>query len=106
MLQLHHLRQTLRRQLPILQSRFHRGPCLHSSRDKHNSELGISTSILLAMRKISENQLRVAVDRAGYTSDVFDRILATLVAEPETTPAFETSHVSYYLGALLIIGAM
>jgi hypothetical protein len=58
------------------------------------------------MRNISENQLRVAVDRAGYTSDVFDRIYATLAAESETTPAFETSHVSYYLGALLIIGAM
>jgi hypothetical protein len=58
------------------------------------------------MRKISENQLRVAVNHAGYTSDVFDRILAALVAEPGTTPGFETAHVSYYLGALLIIGAM
>jgi hypothetical protein len=58
------------------------------------------------MRKISENQLRVAVDRAGLPSDVLDRILAVLIAEPEASPGFETAHVSYYLGALLIIGAM
>src|ERR1700677_134985 len=106
MLQLTHLRDAFRRQLPILQSCIHKGPRLHSSRDEHNSELSIFTSILLAMRNISENQLRVAVDRAGYTSDVFDRIYATLAAESETTPALETSHVSHYLGALLIIGAM
>jgi hypothetical protein len=58
------------------------------------------------MRKISVSQLRAAVDRAGLPSETFERIHAALTAEPENTPAFEAAHISYYLGALLIIGAM
>lgn len=58
------------------------------------------------MRKISEQQLRQAVDRAGLSPDVFMNIHAALVVESEDTPSFEIAHVSYYLGALLIIGAM
>jgi hypothetical protein len=58
------------------------------------------------MRKISVSELRVAVDRAGLPADTFERIQTALAAEPEDAPRFEAAHISYYLGALLIIGAM
>jgi hypothetical protein len=58
------------------------------------------------MEKISASQLRAAVDRAGLPPDTFERIRAALKAEPEVGPNFEAAHISYYLGALLIIGAM
>lgn len=58
------------------------------------------------MRKISANELRAAVERAGLPADTFERIREALKAEPENAPAFEAAHISYYLGALLIIGAM
>jgi hypothetical protein len=58
------------------------------------------------MRKISANELRAAIERAGLPADTFERIREALKAEPENTPAFEAAHISYYLGALLIIGAM
>jgi hypothetical protein len=58
------------------------------------------------MRKISVSELRAAIDRAGLPADTFDRIHAALTAEPENAPSFEAAHISYYLGALLIIGAM
>jgi hypothetical protein len=58
------------------------------------------------MKKISMAELHDAVERAGLEADAFARIQAALTAEPETAPAFEAAHVSYYLGALLIIGAM
>lgn len=51
-------------------------------------------------------ELQAAVERAGLEGDAWERIHAALSAEPETAPAFEAAHVSYYLGALLIIGAM
>lgn len=58
------------------------------------------------MRNFSEVQLHQAVDRAGLPTDVFERIRAALLMEPESAPGFEIAHVSYYLGALVIIGAM
>jgi hypothetical protein len=58
------------------------------------------------MRRISTSQLRVAVERAGLPPDTFERIRAALATETEVAPNFEAAHISYYLGALLIIGAM
>jgi hypothetical protein len=58
------------------------------------------------MKRISMAELQGAVERAGLGREAFERIQAALAAEPETAPAFEAAHVSYYLGALLIIGAM
>jgi hypothetical protein len=58
------------------------------------------------MRAISEKQLRTAIDRAGLPGDAFQRILVALDEAPQTASSFETAHISYYLGALLIIGAM
>ena len=58
------------------------------------------------MKHFTEPQLQTAVARAGLEPGVFDRIRAALLAEPETAAAFEPAHIAYYLGALLIIGAM
>jgi hypothetical protein len=58
------------------------------------------------MKNITEHQLRTAIDRAGLEPEVFARIQSALTAEPETAARFEAAHVAYYLGALLIIGAM
>jgi hypothetical protein len=58
------------------------------------------------MRAISERQLRTAVDRAGLPEDAFHRILVALDDAPQTASSFEVAHVSYYLGGLLILGAM
>jgi hypothetical protein len=52
------------------------------------------------------SDLAGAVERAGLPGETFQRIEAALRAEPETAAAFEAAHISYYLGALLIIGAM
>jgi hypothetical protein len=58
------------------------------------------------MKAFSLNQLRVAVDRAGLSPDIFEHIQSALAVETENAPTFEVAHISYYLGALLIIGAM
>ena len=58
------------------------------------------------MKKITGHQLRSAVERAGLPAGTWEKIEAALAAEPESAAAFEAAHVSYYLGALLIIGAM
>ena len=58
------------------------------------------------MKKITGDQLRAAVERAGLPAGTWEKIEAALAAEPESAAAFEAAHVSYYLGALLIIGAM
>jgi hypothetical protein len=58
------------------------------------------------MKTFSESQLLAAVARAGLEPGTFERIRAALLAEPETAAAFEPAHIAYYLGALLIIGAM
>jgi hypothetical protein len=58
------------------------------------------------MKKISMAELQQAFERAGLSGEAWEHIRTILSAEPETAPAFEAAHVSYYLGALLIIGAM
>jgi len=58
------------------------------------------------MSNISEARLRNAIRRAGLPSDTWQRIEAALAAEPEVAAKFEAAHIAYYLGALLIIGAM
>ena len=58
------------------------------------------------MKNFTESQLQAAVARAGLEPGVFDRIRSALLSEPETAAAFEPAHIAYYLGALLIIGAM
>jgi len=58
------------------------------------------------MKNISEQQLQIAVERAGLEASVFDRIRAALLTQPDEKPGFEAAHIAYYLGALLIIGAM
>jgi hypothetical protein len=58
------------------------------------------------MKKITGAQLRAAVERAGLPSGTLEKIEVALAAEPQSEAAFEAAHISYYLGALLIIGAM
>jgi len=58
------------------------------------------------MKIFSEQQLQTAVERAGLEPAVYTRIRAALAAEPEQKAGFEPAHIAYYLGALLIIGAM
>ena len=58
------------------------------------------------MEKFSAGQLRTAIDRAGLPPDTFSRIQVALAIDQKESPAFEAAHISYYLGALLIIGAM
>ncbi len=58
------------------------------------------------MRPITEPRLQAAVRNAGYPEQVFEQIRAQLAAEPQTAASFEAAHIAYYLGALLIIGAM
>ncbi|MFT4111453.1 hypothetical protein [Silvibacterium sp.] len=50
--------------------------------------------------------LAAAIEHAGLPPETLVRIQAELRREPDTVPNFEAAHVSYYLGALLIIGAM
>jgi hypothetical protein len=58
------------------------------------------------MSSISEARLRTAIQQAGLPNDTWPRIQAALAAEPELAAKFEAAHIAYYLGALLIIGAM
>jgi hypothetical protein len=58
------------------------------------------------MKNFSEQQLQSAVERAGLDRSIFLRVRSELSAQPETKPGFEVAHIAYYLGALLIIGAM
>jgi hypothetical protein len=56
-----------------------------------------------------KNQCRASAGGRGTcrsAPEIFNRIEAALKAEPETSASFEAAHISYYLGALLIIGAM
>ena len=68
--------------------------------------MGDETFILRGMRKIAETELRSAVAKAGLSEGTFERIRAALGDPAETQPGFEVAHIAYYLGALLIIGAM
>src|ERR1700733_5629138 len=58
------------------------------------------------MKKITGAQLRAAVERAGLPPGTWEKIEAALATEPESAAAIEAEHISYYLGALLIIGDM
>lgn len=58
------------------------------------------------MRKITELQLQKAIERAALGPEVYERIRAELDMEPQVAASFEAAHIAYYLGALLIIGAM
>jgi len=58
------------------------------------------------MAKFSLGQLRIAVERAGLSPDIFESIRSALIVDEDSAPSFELAHISYYLGALLIIGAM
>jgi hypothetical protein len=58
------------------------------------------------MKSFNERQLQTAVDAAGLEAGTFERLRAQLLAQPDVKPGFEAAHVAYYLGALLIIGAM
>jgi hypothetical protein len=58
------------------------------------------------MQSISEQQLRKAVEGAGLGPDIFERIQIQLAEQPQVASSFEAAHVAYYLGAMLIIGAM
>jgi len=58
------------------------------------------------MKSFSEQQLQTAIERAGFGSETFQSIRAELVGITQAQPGFEAAHIAYYLGALLIIGAM
>jgi hypothetical protein len=63
------------------------------------------------MRTLTELQLRHALRALDQPGDLADQIFAATEAEtPDShtghVPRFEPAHVAYYLGALLIIGAM
>ena len=58
------------------------------------------------MKTFTESQLQTAVERASLDPGVFESLRRELLSEPETAAAFEPAHIAYYLGALLIIGAM
>jgi hypothetical protein len=58
------------------------------------------------MQSISEQQLRKAVEGAGLGPDIFERIQTQLAEQSQVASSFEAAHVAYYLGAMLIIGAM
>jgi len=58
------------------------------------------------MSNIHESRLRAAIERACLPSDTWPRIQAALADGPENAANFEAAHIAYYLGALLIIGAM
>jgi hypothetical protein len=58
------------------------------------------------MKQFNEQQLQTAVERAGLELGIFQRIRAELSGAEEAQAGFEAAHIAYYLGALLIIGAM
>jgi hypothetical protein len=58
------------------------------------------------MRTITETELRAVAQMIGLPEDTTDRLLLAVVQQPQTAAKFEAAHIAYYLGALLIIGAM
>jgi len=58
------------------------------------------------MKNFSDQQLQSAVERVGLEPEIFQRLRAELLGITETQAGFEAAHIAYYLGALLIIGAM
>lgn len=58
------------------------------------------------MKTFTEQQLQAAVTSAGFGSETFQSIRSELLGIAESNAGFEAAHIAYYLGALLIIGAM
>lgn len=61
------------------------------------------------MKTITEIELRSAARSEGVPDEFIDRLLAAIpasISRSEVAPRFEAAHVAYYLGSLLIIGAM
>src|SRR5580698_7925566 len=56
--------------------------------------------------KVSESQLEQAVTAAGLSLGHARNMWTQLTSTAESEPRFEATHVSYYFGALLVIGAM
>ncbi len=56
--------------------------------------------------KITRENLREAVDNKIISSEQADELTAFLTAQPDTGPFFDFTHVLYYLGGLIAIGAM
>jgi hypothetical protein len=61
------------------------------------------------MKTLTESELRQAIRALGLPDNLPDQILAAVPDVPEhsnAAPRFEAAHIAYYLGSLLIIGAM
>jgi hypothetical protein len=58
------------------------------------------------MKNFTEQQLQSAVEHAGLQPGIFEQIRGELLKITEAQSGFEAAHIAYYLGALLIIGAM
>lgn len=58
------------------------------------------------MQRYTRVEIQSAALKAGVAEDTLDRIFAALSDGPAAGAQFETAHTAYYLGALLIIGAM
>ncbi len=56
--------------------------------------------------KITKKNLEMAVQEDIISPDQMDRLLAFLNALPATGPRFDFTHVLYYMGGLVAIGAM
>lgn len=61
---------------------------------------------LARMRSYSEAEVLQAAERAGIAMDAQDRLRSELSLTGHARGSFEPSHIAYYLGALLICGAM
>lgn len=56
--------------------------------------------------KISKKQLQQAVAEKILSQDQADRLVSFLQARPDSGPRFDFTHILYYLGGMLAIGAM
>jgi len=56
--------------------------------------------------KITKKQLNRAVTEKILSQDQADKLVAFLQAQPDTGPRFDFTHILYYLGGMLAIGAM
>jgi hypothetical protein len=56
--------------------------------------------------KISKKQLAAAVGQEILSQDQADRLLTFLQSQPTVGPRFDFTHILYYLGGMLAIGAM
>lgn len=55
---------------------------------------------------ITKKQLDNAVEKEIISQDQADRLFAFFQSQPATGPRFDFTHVLYYLGGLIAIGAM